>query len=123
MADDMFINIRDLFVNSIARSENRIKVTTEEMIQKAASLDVKIKKMQQIFDELDEKVNNTSSYWEGEASNIYRNEYSEHRENAIQMIARLSEHVRDLNAMAGVYEDTENKIKEISNDLPNDVII
>lgn len=100
-----------------------LKVKTSELNQTAMSIHRKIKTTKNQFDEMQKIIDDSQYYWEGDANNVHRQEYNQYKDDILEIIARLSEHVTDLQEMAGVYETTENQVKDIIEELPNDVII
>lgn len=93
------------------------------MVSKASTVQVKIREMQAAFQELERTVNKTHQYWIGEAGDAHREFYNEQRDNIQEIFLRLSEDVTDLKEMAMVYSATEHEVKELSLDLPSDVIV
>lgn len=108
--------------NSLSGTTAVIKVTPEELKKKADVVKNKVKTMKGLFSDIAQYVEKSKSYWIGEAGNTHRSVYKACEPDVTEIFARLSEHVVDLETMAGVYQSTENEIKEISMDLPSDVI-
>lgn len=104
-------------------SSAQIKVMPEQLSQKADKLRQKILRIQREFGAMEERINGTASYWAGEAGDVCREKYREFQPEIEEIIRRLEEHVRDLNAMAGVYREAETAAKDIIEDLPSDVIV
>lgn len=104
-------------------SAARIKVTPEQLAEKANELNTKLTRIQGKFDSLERNVNVTKSYWIGEANDSYREKYAEFKPGVQEIIKRLEEHVRDLNAMAGVYQQAEEAANDIIEELPDNVIV
>lgn len=104
-------------------SSAQIKVTSEQLTAKAAQVKIKINNIKGMIAALEESVRMTEAYWKGEANNTYRYKYDEYKDSTDEIIRRLEEHVRDLNTMAGVYEEAENEnIQSIAEDLNDNVI-
>lgn len=104
-------------------SADTLLVDYNVMLQKASAVDQKIREMRNTFSDLETSVNKTKAYWIGEAGDAYRAYFMERKPEAEEIFKRLSEHVRDLNEMAGVYSSTEKEITAMAEDLPSDVII
>ena len=119
---DRITEIASNAASQIWISAATIKVEPDQMIAKAASVKTKINNIRRIFESLEQRVNASNSYWKGEAGDMYRNKYKEFKDATEEIIKRLEEHVTDLNAMAGVYENAENEAVNIIEDLPVDVI-
>lgn len=109
-------------VGGVAASIGGLRVTPEEMLKKAAEVESYVKRIESRFQELDRIVNRTSGYWNGDAGDKYRKVYGDDKDERTRIINRLSEHVADLRAMAGVYSQTEKDVETIANSLPADVI-
>lgn len=107
----------------MADSEILFKVKTEVLRQQSTSIDRKVKNIKRRFDDMQRIINASSAYWEGEACNIHMSSYMEFQDEIFEIIARLEEHVTDIEKMAGIYEEAEHKVKDIIEDLPKDVII
>jgi WXG100 family type VII secretion target len=101
----------------------QLKVTPEVMRIKAADFAKKLSQMQQSFDGMESKMNDTGTYWVGDAHDTFADKYQGYKPEIEEIINRLKEHVTDLNTMAGVYEEAESAVKNIIEDLPADVII
>lgn len=100
-----------------------LRVTPEEMLKKASEIERYVKRIENQFGELERIVNRTAGYWNGDAGDKYRNVYKEDKDERVEIVKRLKEHVSDLRSMSGVYSTTEKEVEVIANDLPADVII
>lgn len=107
----------------MADSGVTFKVKTEVLHQKSSSISTKVKSVKNRFEEMERVINSTRTYWEGEAGNINRETYKEFQDEILEIIARLEEHVTDLESMAGVYEKSEQQVKAVIEELPKDVIV
>lgn len=92
------------------------------MLAKAAAVQSRIREMQKAFNQLERTVNKTGYYWIGEAGDAHRDYYNVHKDDVDRIFKRLTEDVDDLKEMARVYAGTEAAVKEISEELPSDVI-
>lgn len=101
----------------------QFRVSTDVLKSRADDARGKIAKMQQNFESIAELVADTSSYWIGEAGDLYRTIFSNQQEEMTAIINRLNEFPDDLLEMAGVYEEGEVQATAITEQLPNDVII
>ncbi|WP_455713957.1 WXG100 family type VII secretion target [Anaerosporobacter sp.] len=99
-----------------------IKVTPETLYQKAEAVQDKISTMQTKFNNMLDVVSKCNSYWIGNAGDAHRKIYKEYEPEITEIFKRLSEHVTDLNAMAGVYSDAEKTVKEVAENLPTNLI-
>lgn len=98
------------------------RVTTEALKQQANEVSTRVTRVQDLFSELRRTIQNTRSYWIGEAGNLYRQRYEERQDELDEMFRRLKEHPRDLLQIAGVYEEGERQVLEIINDLSTNAI-
>lgn len=98
-------------------------VTPEVMRAKAVSTHGKIQGMKNSFENLETMVNRTGNYWIGEAGDTHREYFLSKKTDIDLIFRRLSEHARELEQMALVYENAEKEAAQISEDLPADVII
>lgn len=99
-----------------------LKVTPQQLKSKAEQVTKEIGEMSRAFEELTRTVSKTSHYWIGEAGDTHRDLYEKKKDDIDEMLRRFREHPTDLLTMAGVYEQTEIKVTEISMQLPEDVI-
>lgn len=104
-------------------SDVMIKVTPEELYAKSQNISSILGKTQQNFQEMEDIINKTESYWIGEAGEAHRQMFRDMMPHIEEITKRITEHVRDLNEIAGVYQETEREIQEIAEQLPSDVII
>lgn len=101
----------------------QLKVTPEELHRQSGVVSKNVSSIKEDFREIEFKVRSTASYWKGEAADSFRAMYSSYLDEIAEIIARLIEHIIDLNEMAGVYEEAESDVQEIIEALPTDVII
>lgn len=98
-------------------------VTPEQLYTKAEQVSSEISSMKGRFDSMKSVIEKTSSYWIGDAGDHYREVYSEQEPSLEEMFARLSEHVTDLQTIAGQYVTTEKMVQNMTQALPADVIV
>lgn len=99
-----------------------LKVKPDELKKKSAEIQKEITDIENDFTKIDEYVTGTKKYWEGEASDVHIKGYNKMKDDFKTIVKRLKEHPKDLETMAGIYEETENSIKEAVSSLPIDVI-
>lgn len=99
-----------------------LKVAPEELKKKSGEIQKEIADIEKDFAKIDEYVTGTKKYWEGDASDRHIKGYTEMKDDFKTIIKRLKEHPKDLETMAGVYEETESTIKTIASALPTDVL-
>ena len=100
-----------------------IKVTTEGLLSKADIVKTKVAQMQRDIDEAERLLNNTASYWLGDAGDKKRRDFQKRKQQADQVVRRLSEYPRDLLEMAGIYVAAERENASKPASLPTDFII
>lgn len=100
-----------------------LKVTPEQLVSKADEVLKDVNLIKEAMSTIQEKIGGTSSYWIGEAGELNRKLYNDQKESIDSMMRRLSEHPKDLKAIAGNYSTTETKVTEVANALLDNVII
>lgn len=95
-----------------------ITVTPEELVAQADQVRNAAREMQESFNRMKDLVNETGNYWKGEAADAHREGYTKNQTSIEQIIARYQEHVRDLEAMAGVYREAEIAATNMADELP-----
>ncbi len=86
-----------------------IKVKSDELVNTADALLIKINRASACCDELSRIIDRTSGYWIGEAGDFHRNMYNSQKDAINTMFRRLKEHPTDLKAIAGNYDIGEQK--------------
>lgn len=99
-----------------------LKVTPDQLKKKSGEIQKEIVAIENDFTKIDGYITGTKKYWEGEASGVHIKGYNKMKDDLNTIIKRLKEHPKDLEVMAGVYEETENTIKTIASALPTDVL-
>lgn len=99
-----------------------VKVSTEEMENKANEMNAKIQNMKKSLQQLRGLINKSTSYWQGDAANKYRSAYKSYESEINNMMKKLNEHSSDLLVMAGIYKEAESANDSLANTLPDDVI-
>lgn len=103
-------------------SDFSFSVKPEALYQKSEAVLSEINRMKQEFESLQGIIDRTPSYWQGEASDAYRDEYNSMNPDLDVMFRRLLEHVTDLKQIAAKYVDAETVNEQLANELPADVI-
>lgn len=71
-----------------------------------------------------DQVNSTRNYWQGEAADSYREDCAESLESAHEWISYFRAYISELNSIAATYTGVENNlIQEVSSQLSSEVII
>lgn len=104
-------------------SEVSFTVAPESLLQKSQQISTEVGKLRNLFSEVQQAVNDTGTFWQGEAGQAHRNAYNSREEDFSVMLMRLQECVTDLNRIAGNYIQFENQVKEMEESLPDHVIV
>lgn len=99
-----------------------LKVSPDALKKKSGEITNDISAIEKDFEKIDQYVTGTKKYWEGDASEVHIKGYNKMKEDFKTIIKRLKEHPKDLETMAGIYEETENTLKTIAEALPTDVL-
>lgn len=100
-----------------------LKVTPETLVKMASDIGTQIEDMKRQFESIETDINQTKSYWEGEASDAHKNQYDSLKKEIDQAVHQLENHPVNLLKMAGLYRETEQKLTETSQYLSENVII
>lgn len=97
-------------------------VTPEEMEKAASELSTQVGNMNEHFQQMKATMQQTISYWVGEAGEAHRKLYEQQVAKTEEIIARYTEHINDLNAMAGVYSEAEMRAASLAEELPTSTL-
>lgn len=103
--------------------EITLKVKPEVLKNKANSITSSIETIEKDFKEIEEVIQGTKKYWEGDASDTHQKQFSTINKEVPEIIKRLKEHPKDLLQMAGLYEAAENANQQLANALPGNVLV
>ena len=95
-----------------------IKVTTEELTNQAQQVQTAANDLKECFDNLKQLVIGTSRFWQGEAGDTHREGFAKQHSDLDEIVSRYQEHVRDLQTMAGVYQEAEAAAQSAVDELP-----
>ena len=99
-----------------------LKVTPEQLQQKARDVSEAVSKMKNDFSKLNTAINSTHSYWIGQAGDLHRKLYNDKAAEVNEILQLLGRYPTDLLKMAGVYTQTENQNKAVAASLNSNVI-
>lgn len=99
------------------------RVTPEVLLAKSQTIQAQVAVMRQCFAQTEQLVNGMGGFWQGEAASAYRAAYTSHKEEVETILARLQEHVTDLNRIAGNYLQAEQTAGQLAETLPSDIIV
>lgn len=101
-----------------------IKVSTEQLMEKADVVNSRIDAVSQCLEQMKNSVQKTRNYWVGEAGDLHRKVYEEKQPMLEEILKRFKEHSVDLISMAKNYESAEKVIEEAAvQQLPDNVIV
>lgn len=103
--------------------ELTVRISTEALKQASADLSKKSGDLKNAFGEMTEAMNRTNGYWLGEAGEAHREVYHQLIPRQEEALKRLQEQVDNLSKIAGIWEETEQEVKELDLSLPDDVIM
>lgn len=99
----MEINSKDIKMN----------VLPNELDIKAQEAATAIFEMEQLLANVQDTVNRTEYYWNGEAAEINRKVFLEQKEDMEAILSRLKEYPETLRKVANIYRETEEKPKAV----------
>lgn len=103
--------------------EGTLKVTPEQLISTAGEFSGKGSTISNLTTEMVNLANGLSGVWEGEAASAYIAKFHELEDDIQRMIRMVQEHATDLEEMARVYMEAENRNVESAASLSGDVIV
>ena len=69
--------------------------------------------MEQLLANVQDTVNRTEYYWNGEAAELNRKVFLEQKEDMEEILTRLKEYPATLRKVANIYRETEEKPKAV----------
>lgn len=100
-----------------------IKVSTQELQAASSQVGSSLSEMRNSFSAIEQAVNHSEGYWQGEAAQHHRKIYRELQGTVTEILNRVQEHMEDLQSIARNYETGEAEVRELAADLPSDVIV
>lgn len=89
----------------------KMNVLPNELDMKAQEAATAIFEMEQLLANVQDTVNRTEYYWNGEAAEINRKVFLEQKEDMEAILSRLKEYPETLRKVANIYRETEEKPK------------
>ena len=99
------------------------RVTPEALDEASGRLAAKMQQMRAALDEAQRIAAGTEAFWQGEAARAHRAACEACRSRFDEPVARLGEHVGDLNRIAGNYSFAERWNAAQAEALPDDIIV
>ena len=89
----------------------KMNVLPNELDMKAQEAKTAIFEMEQLLANVQDTVNRTEYYWNGEAAELNRKVFLEQKEDMEEILTRLKEYPATLRKVANIYRETEEKPK------------
>lgn len=104
-------------------SDIAIKVKTEKLVSTAGDVESKIQRLEQAFRSIEQTMEASQVYWQGEGASAQMNAYRKKVETIQTALKRFRENVTDLQSIAGIYEKNEAEVLANNQTLKVDLII
>ena len=91
----------------------KMNVLPNELDMKAQEATTAIFEMEQLLVNVQDTVNRTEYYWNGEAAELNRKVFLEQKEDMEEILTRLKEYPATLRKVANIYRETEEKPKAV----------
>ena len=95
-----------------------LSVRPEVLLAKANELDAEKRFVSVIMEEAISKMASLTGVWQSSASDEYQIRFRQVHSDIDGMLAKVTEYVRSLTEMAGLYSDTERAATNTSQELP-----
>ena len=99
-----------------------LRVNPEDLQAKAMQVQSEIEQVEKLWNQVQEIVNGSTSYWQGDGSQAHQKLLRDYSAEAVAVLRRLREQPISLQRMAGVYRETEAAAVASSSSLPANVI-
>lgn len=99
-----------------------IRVETDRLISVSRDVEQKIKRLEQAFSAMEQKISASRGFWEGDGASAFIAKYQSRKDIIAAAFLRFRENVTDLRQIAGVYAQAEQSALETANVLPGDCI-
>jgi len=99
-----------------------LKVNEQQLKIKAESLQKKIEDISALYKKLDEEINHTKKYWQGDAADCHKEIYESWKDEVQDSLKVIKEYPEYLLKIAGNYEKNEKDNSETIRFLSTDVI-
>ena len=91
----------------------KMNVLPNELDMKAQEATTAIFEMEQLLANVQDTVNRTEYYWNGEAAELNRKVFLEQKEDMEEILTRLKEYPATLRKVANIHRETEEKPKAV----------
>lgn len=100
-----------------------LKVSPEQMLQQADLVKKEAGKVILQFKNVENTVKNSTSYWEGQASDLHCQVFNKISVRFETLSKSLMKRPDDLTKMAGLYNESEQQATQDSAGLPSNIIL
>lgn len=100
----------------------QIKVSPEVLYRQVDDVLGRIGRIEGHFSSIENKINNSTNYWKGEAGEAHRRVYQESKEGIEEVLNDFRQTAENLRTIAGTYENTEKTVVAEAQGLLVDVI-
>lgn len=114
--------LADIIVQWLQGSNVQFLVTPEELSAKAGEVQQRVAALRQDFASIDSRMSAMRSFWQGEAADAHTENYAEITADVDQLLGALNSYAVRLNTIASNYADTEQKVRQELDSLPDDII-
>lgn len=104
-------------------SDFTIRVTPEVLMSTSEDILKKTEIVEDAFSEMQVKVQQTSSFWTGDAAELHRSLFDEQIPAMESIVNRFRAHADKLKQIAGNYADAKATVMTVVEELPSDVIV
>ena len=101
----------------------RLKVDPEVLKTQAKELDLAINRFENNWNKMIQIIKKSKSYWIGEASDVHQEFGKDAAEEIAVVLKEVRQNPKNLEKISGLFLKTENELVQLSNSLPDDVII
>lgn len=98
-----------------------LNVTPELLRSKTRDISAALEMIEADLDRLKDLVNNTSTYWKGDAGNAFRGKYEDNLSRIEKVLLNHREYPVKVLTMAGEYENAEAENRAIADRLEEDL--
>lgn len=91
----------------------KMNVLPNELDIKAQEAAIALLEMEQLLTVVEDTVNRTEYYWNGEAAELNRKVFLEQKDDMEEILVRLKEYPATLRKVANIYRETEEKQKAV----------
>lgn len=99
-----------------------VKVTPETLVSVSQQVTGKIVEVQKAFDDINDVIQKTASYWEGDGQAQCLQYYQTRKEDYSRILREFKTHAENLSQIAGGYTQVETKATALAQTLLEDVI-